>query len=319
MHEVRVPLNSVSTGIGVMSSYDLSEEARDTLTLMKSATDVIADTLNNILSMQKIENGEFELNLSPFNVYETLQAVSMSLREGWSSKNILLDITVDENIPSVVSGDSSRLEHVLSSLLNSAASLALPSSKIKLSVNRITRYDSVDVELTFEIAYKGAGLTEAETTAICQPYMQLSPHDTPREGVIGLHVCKKIIALHGGRLRAYSGVDGGNIFEFNISFSNPTETGRSNKFDKNQIRALFSATKSVSADIPQDNCLIDVLPHFDKGASAQNDHRHVKDFLRQQPTMAIFSHSGRRIGSLEVDKFPTESYCKKKALIVDGK
>jgi len=212
MHEVRVPLNSVSTGIGVMSSYELSEEARDTLTLMKSATDVIADTLNNILSMQKIENGEFELNLSPFNVYETLQGVSMSFREGWSSKNVQLDITVDENIPSALSGDASRLEHVLLCLLNSAATLALSSSRIRLSVTRITRYDSGDVELTFEIAYKGAGLTEAETSSLCQPYMQLSPHDTPREGAIGLHVCKKIIALHGGRLQAHSGIDRNNNF-----------------------------------------------------------------------------------------------------------
>ena len=316
MHEVRVPLNSVATGIGVMSSYNLSDEARDTLSLMKSATDIISDTLNNILSMQKIENGKFELKYSSFNIHEVLRVVSTSFSDGWCHKNIQVDVSVDDNIPVQMSGDSSRIEHVLLCLLNSAASLAPSSSSIKISVSRINRSDAKGVDLLFEIAYKGPGLTEAEATTLFQPYAQLSPHHLPREGSagvgLGLFVCKKIIALHGGILHAHSDASHGNAFVFNIICSWPTESYGTTSLEAHSRVAdvRLSVDKPVPRNTSQENFFIDVVPRQEYSENRKLSPS-LKDILKQKS-------ASWRIEPIEVDQFPTKHRERKKALIVDG-
>ena len=98
MHEVRIPLNSVSAGIGVMKSYTLDEEGHETLTMMDSATVFMAETLNNILSMQKIEEGKFELIMSPFLVQDMLSRVQRTLHGMLTERKLKLDMRVNSDI-----------------------------------------------------------------------------------------------------------------------------------------------------------------------------------------------------------------------------
>ena len=311
MHEVRVPLKSVATGIGVMSSYNLSDEARDTLSLIKSETDNISDILNNILSIKEIDNGKFELKYSLFNIYDVLRHVSTSIHDGWCHKNIQVDVSVDDNIPVQMSGDSSRIEHVLLCLLNSAASLAPSSSSIKISVSRINRSDTKCIELRFEIAYKGPGLT-AETLTLFEPYSQLSPHHIPREDNIGLYVCNKIIALHGGRLQASSDVDRGNTFMFNIVCLFPQacceikticSNGRVQDFNDKLVLSCAGKNSIFTAIAPQDKFTF----RWRNSLSAKTSLKH-----------ASIVPSIQRASAPVVINFPAENFVKKKALIVDG-
>ena len=57
-HEIRNPLNSLSIGIEVLgTSTLLSESEAESLLMMKEASNMIANTLNDVLSLQKIEEG----------------------------------------------------------------------------------------------------------------------------------------------------------------------------------------------------------------------------------------------------------------------
>eukprot|EP01037_Dinobryon_pediforme_P048845 gene48845-biopygen24135 len=42
------------------------------LSMMKGASDFMADTLNDVLSLQKIEEGKLELELNPFSISASL-------------------------------------------------------------------------------------------------------------------------------------------------------------------------------------------------------------------------------------------------------
>ena len=58
MHEVRVPLSSIVMGINFLEgSNNLVTDEKDTIVMMKGATDFMRETLNDILCMQKIEEG----------------------------------------------------------------------------------------------------------------------------------------------------------------------------------------------------------------------------------------------------------------------
>jgi hypothetical protein len=67
-HEVRVPLNSVSLGLQILQdSVHLNCVERETIAMMKDATNFMAETLNDVLSLQKVEEGKLELEYKLFS------------------------------------------------------------------------------------------------------------------------------------------------------------------------------------------------------------------------------------------------------------
>jgi signal transduction histidine kinase len=59
-HEVRVPLNSISMSLSLIEDEveDLSSEAHDMVNMMKEASHFMSETLNDVLSLQKIEDDQ---------------------------------------------------------------------------------------------------------------------------------------------------------------------------------------------------------------------------------------------------------------------
>eukprot|EP01035_Chromulina_nebulosa_P069362 gene69362-biopygen28413 len=60
-HEVRTPLNSLSMGLELLSTRKNDDADRELLTMMTGASTFMANTLNDFLSMQQIEEGKMEL------------------------------------------------------------------------------------------------------------------------------------------------------------------------------------------------------------------------------------------------------------------
>ena len=70
LHEVRVPLNSLSMGLQLLRSMDEDSgasdskkeiEKQDTLIMMMEAINFMSETINDVLCIQKIEDGKLEL------------------------------------------------------------------------------------------------------------------------------------------------------------------------------------------------------------------------------------------------------------------
>ncbi len=80
-HEVRVPLNSVVLGLQLLQDNRyFAHVERETLTMMKDATNFMSETLNDVLSLQKIEQGMMELDIKPFAPKRLVSAVLSSFR-----------------------------------------------------------------------------------------------------------------------------------------------------------------------------------------------------------------------------------------------
>ncbi len=80
-HEVRVPLNSVVLGLQLLQdNREFARVEKETLTMMKDATSFMAETLNDVLSLQKIEQGMLELEYKPFSPKRLLSAVISNFR-----------------------------------------------------------------------------------------------------------------------------------------------------------------------------------------------------------------------------------------------
>jgi signal transduction histidine kinase len=80
-HEVRVPLNSISLGLQLLDDSSwLHIEDKETITMMTDATKFMAETLNDVLSLQKIEEGKLHLEMKAFSPDRLVTSVVNTFR-----------------------------------------------------------------------------------------------------------------------------------------------------------------------------------------------------------------------------------------------
>lgn len=68
-HDVRVPLNSVVMGMELIEGELRPDADRTVLGMMREASRFMTDTLNDVLSIEKCEAGQMELEFRPFDVH----------------------------------------------------------------------------------------------------------------------------------------------------------------------------------------------------------------------------------------------------------
>eukprot|EP01039_Chlorochromonas_danica_P009966 gene9966-11016_t len=227
-HEVRVPLNSVALGLQLLQDSDhLNEQDRETISLMREATGFMAETLNDVLSLQKIEEGMLELEYKAFQPNNLVKSVLSNFRTQYESKKIEVLYHLDPNVPKEVLGDQFRLEHVLGNLLSNAIKFSDRESTIEVSVTYETKLKG---HITFTVKDQGPGMSSDEQKMLFQPFMQIRPGELQkgRGSGLGLSICKTIVSLHNGTIGCTSkqrvGSDrlsGGSEFYFSIDFKEP--------------------------------------------------------------------------------------------------
>ena len=134
-HEVRTPLNSLTMGIELLKTKDLLDATdQELLDMMTGASDGMSETLNNVLSMQKIEEGKMELIFVPFNLRSSVTKVFSAMSEAAAAKNLRLEKLVAADVPLLMLGDVFRVEHVISNLLSNAINFSPDGGAIQLNV-----------------------------------------------------------------------------------------------------------------------------------------------------------------------------------------
>ena len=225
MHEVRVPLNSVTAGIGILRNYVSNDDGSDTLDMMDAASVYMAETLNNILSMQKIEEGKLELVMNPFMIEEVMVRVKKLLTGLLIEKNLNLVINVSPKVPRCLVGDCYRLEHVIANLISNAVKCSPDMGNIEVTVACVGPISGPSCQVKFSVTDEGPGLTEYQISRLFQPFSQLNAHELQQGGGtgVGLSICKKIVEQHGGNINVVSTVGKGSTFYFTLPLAKPVD------------------------------------------------------------------------------------------------
>jgi signal transduction histidine kinase len=128
--------------------------------MMRTASEFMSDTLDNVLNMHRIEEGKFILNMAPFSLKDSIEKMFCTFKGSVMKKNITLLLKLSPNFPSLI-GDSHRIEHVIGNLLSNA---------IKFSPCN----NSIYIESLSEIIGVDLDGNEVCTTTICAPSFYIS-------------------------------------------------------------------------------------------------------------------------------------------------
>ena len=122
-HELRTPLASVLGFSALMLDRDLPpEEMRRYLEVIRTEARRLAELLNDLLDLQRIEQGTIELRLDAVDLNDLLSA-QITLYSAQSADHQLHLDPADESL--VVYGDRDRLAQVIGNLLRTRSSTPL--------------------------------------------------------------------------------------------------------------------------------------------------------------------------------------------------
>jgi signal transduction histidine kinase len=122
--------------------------------------------------------------------------------------------------PLIAKVDPLRFQQVLRNVLANAIKFSPERGLIEIEAEQILLGD-----IRLAVADQGPGIPAAELEAIFEAFVQSSQTKDGSGGTgLGLAICRKIIAIHDGRIRAANRAGGGAVFEIILPSPLPGET-----------------------------------------------------------------------------------------------
>jgi signal transduction histidine kinase len=107
-----------------------------TINLLHDSTNYMSQILDDVLTSQKIEDGQFTLNKAPFNI-QSLARSTVALMKTWlKDKGIKIVFDIDETIPTVF-GDKYRIRQVIANFLSNALKFSHHGGAIEVIVQTL--------------------------------------------------------------------------------------------------------------------------------------------------------------------------------------
>jgi signal transduction histidine kinase len=210
-HEIRNPLTVMTM---LYHSLDLKFPAKDPRTkdarLMSEKIEHLNKIVERILDFARTT----EPNLSPVDLNELVEELSLLVRHKLANQGVKLVCTLQPDLPSVM-GDATQLEQAFLNLILNAAE-AMPAGGQLSITTRIPapgRKGAKPANVVVEFTDSGEGMTEEQ----CRRAFGSVLSTTKAKGTgLGLAIVGRTIETHGGTVTINSRVGHGTTFEITI-------------------------------------------------------------------------------------------------------
>lgn len=216
-HELRSPLTAIQgyTFTLIHHAEDISqEEQHEFLLAIDDASKHLGTLISHIIELSQFEAGIVVLEPSIVNVVSLLHEVIAVHTAHSTSHPLTLSQETEhgESVGLFVNADYRRLLEAVNLLVVNAQSYSTPGERIELGVHRLMLNAQSMIELW--VHDEGPGIPAEQLDNIFHQFHRLDSSLTREiNGLgLGLTICKRIIELHGGTIRAESDIEKGSTF-----------------------------------------------------------------------------------------------------------
>ena len=217
-HDIRSPLTLIMGPLNKLKTRITDAESKQDIDTIDRNAQRLLLLVNQILDERKIDKDQMHLHCQKTNLKEFLRGIMSLYNFNAQERSITLSLKEDESLKEEgnlqVWIDRINFDKVISNLLSNAMKYTSDGGEITLIIGKNKESAIIKVQDT------GIGLKEEKTDRLFERFYQGNNNsDIHIEGTgIGLNLCRALVKMHGGTIRAYNRTDGikGSCFEVNI-------------------------------------------------------------------------------------------------------
>ena len=211
-HELRTPMTSIKGFIDGMLDGTIPENQRDKyLAIVSEEVGRLARLTKNMLDISKLEAGEYTPNTTVFDIWEPLASVFLSSEQRLEEKQITVE-GFETDTPVMVSADEDFVHQILFNLIDNAIKFTNEGGSIHINVESNKGFSTITIRNT------GYGIPAAALPYIFDRFYKedKSRGINAKGSGLGLHICKVLVGLMGGRIWVKSEENEWTEFAFTI-------------------------------------------------------------------------------------------------------
>jgi len=217
-HELRSPLNGIIERIiSVLASEHegLSHPGRKALRAALDDGNALLRTLQNVLDLWRLRQGEVSIEVCDVNLYEVIEEAIFNIRDSLRP-DVLLEKRMPKSLPKIQT-DLGKLNQILFHVLDNAAKFT-PKGKIELELW------FEEGQLLFNVTDTGIGIAPDDQPRVFEEFFQVdasTDNGYPGAG-LGLTLARLLVEKLGGAISVLSEIGQGT----RVSFTIPVQPGR---------------------------------------------------------------------------------------------
>lgn len=215
-HEIKTPLTAAREFTSIVLDGlqgPLTPDQRESLQTVKDACDQMVVFLNDLLDASRLETGKLALHRAPTDLGALVDRVVTHFAATARAKELALNRSVPEGLPPA-NVDEGRILQVLQNLVGNALKFTSAGGAVHVSVDLLKE----DGALRVAVRDTGRGIAADQLERIFERLYQTSEEDAVLHAGLGLglNLCRELVHLHGGEIRATSVVGEGSTFTFTV-------------------------------------------------------------------------------------------------------
>lgn len=236
-HEIRTPLNGVIGMLQLMQSSGLTDDLAVYAKTALASSRRLTGLLSDILDLSRVEAGRLELAEATFGLHDALATIETLFGPVARQKGLELIMTVDATAPSLLCGDSLRLQQVLSNFVGNAIKFT-DTGYVELEVTRLPYSRQNESRILFTVSDTGIGIPDGIQERLFESFAQAETDYKRRfQGAgLGLAISRELVFLMGGSIHMVSEVGRGTQFCISVPFKS-AQAGQSLASDVAESRA----------------------------------------------------------------------------------
>lgn len=217
-HELKTPIFAIEGFIETLLGGALEDEKvnRKFLKRALKQAERLSTLVQDLLVITKIESGDIEMKINPFNARQLVQEVMDSLEHKLTRKgrDITMNFSAPDQLNTNVMGDRERIEQVLYNLVDNAIKYGDPAGEVNIEIK-----DYDDDHLLIKVQDDGPGIEARHLPRLFERFYRVDKSRSRDKGGtgLGLAICKHLVEAHDERIWVESVAGQGATFQFTLT------------------------------------------------------------------------------------------------------